>query len=399
METEDLDNAVKSATKEAGLEPKQETGPPGKIAGELESIDRVKGRLFSSVQTGGGVNVQDSVILYNRREDSLQENNPDENAREENAETVTRNVNMNPTVDCESSPNLENTALDNNHYPVADNAPHDQTVLSNAACLERTLSVESSSSLASDLLECDTCKLLRGRFSSRESVDFWDKVDRCGNDRNCNSKFWINFIAKLEEEFPQENGLQSKQTRSLLKTLLGVKNRDDAEVGLTDLLSVVRFFGPVKPDPSGRCLLIQHLQEIIKRSVLKGKQYQRVSWFAGEMSRDEANEILHSQSDNTYLVRMSQSNAERGSFVVSVKNKNGCHHFEIEGNPLESAKSPTINCHLRLMGKSYQTLPAAIEDLKFNSLHDEDNNEDIWCTRICPDLRFNSIITPYKVTK
>ncbi|XP_062615945.1 uncharacterized protein LOC134277629 [Saccostrea cucullata] len=123
---------------------------------------------------------------------------------------------------------------------------------------------------------------------------------------------------------------------------------------------------------------------------------QKVSWFAGEMSRDKANEILQSQSDNTYLVRMSESKAESGSFVVSVKNEKGCHHFEIEGDPLKSANSPTLDCHLRFMGSSYKTLPVAIGDLKYNSLYDEENDEEIMCTRICPNLPFNKFITSYK---
>ena len=33
------------------------------------------------------------------------------------------------------------------------------------------------------------------------------------------------------------------------------------------------------------------------------------------------------------LFRMSQSGAEEGNFVVSVKDENGIHHFEIEVSP------------------------------------------------------------------
>lgn len=35
-------------------------------------------------------------------------------------------------------------------------------------------------------------------------------------------QFWLRFYEKLKEKFPAEEGLNSKQTRYLLKTLLGV---------------------------------------------------------------------------------------------------------------------------------------------------------------------------------
>ena len=38
-------------------------------------------------------------------------------------------------------------------------------------------------------------------------------------------QFWIRFYEKLKEKFPAEEGLNSKQTRYLLKTLLGVSEQ------------------------------------------------------------------------------------------------------------------------------------------------------------------------------
>lgn len=73
--------------------------------------------------------------------------------------------------------------------------------------------------------------------------------------------------------------------------------------------------------------------------------------------------------------------------------------FFQQGNPMESAKSPDLNCHLRFLGRTYRTLPEAIGDLQTTPLHDEDSGEDIWCRRICPDLPFNNVMTPYKRTK
>ncbi|XP_062615948.1 uncharacterized protein LOC134277633 [Saccostrea cucullata] len=192
-------------------------------------------------------------------QDSLNngESSTDENATDDNVPTEMSNITFYETCDYEIS--VENTTFDNSHLPVSDNVPHDQDALNNAARLERSFSGSSNSSHVSELPDCDTCKLLRGIFSSRETVDLWDKVVRGGNQNKCHSKFWIKFIEKLKEEFPHEDGLKSKQTMFLFKTLLGVSNRDDAEVDLADLLTVVRFFGPIKPDSDGRYLLIQHV--------------------------------------------------------------------------------------------------------------------------------------------
>lgn len=38
-------------------------------------------------------------------------------------------------------------------------------------------------------------------------------------------QFWLRFYEKLKEKFPAEEGLNSKQTRYLLKTLLGVSEQ------------------------------------------------------------------------------------------------------------------------------------------------------------------------------
>lgn len=64
-----------------------------------------------------------------------------------------------------------------------------------------------------------------------------------------------------------------------------------------------------------------------------------------------------------------------------------------------SRQSPDLNCHLRFLGRTYRTLPEVIGDLRTTPLHDEDSGEDIWCRRICPNLPFNNVMTPYKRTK
>lgn len=73
--------------------------------------------------------------------------------------------------------------------------------------------------------------------------------------------------------------------------------------------------------------------------------------------------------------------------------------FNLQGNPQQSAESSTLDCHLVFLGRSFQTLPEAIEALQTTPLHDDDSGRDIWCTTICPGLPFSNVMTPYKRTK
>ena len=73
--------------------------------------------------------------------------------------------------------------------------------------------------------------------------------------------------------------------------------------------------------------------------------------------------------------------------------------FNLQGNPQQSAESSTLDCHLVFLGRSFQTLPEAIEALQTTPLHDDDSRRDIWCTTICPGLPFSNVMTPYKRTK
>lgn len=69
-----------------------------------------------------------------------------------------------------------------------------------------------------------------------------------------------------------------------------------------------------------------------------------------------------------------------------------------QGDPAESSKSRSLNCHLAFIGNTYDSLPGVIEDLKYNAIRDEEEDRDVHCTYICPNLPFNSVIAPYKNT-
>lgn len=417
--------------------PQTETSAPGDLQGDPRSIEEIKRNIFSATPS----NEPNDNNLVVRTEYS-QPNAPLEPAQQaacidlnasggslgfsfhEPEENDERGSPRCPDTDAAAArPDLSRTSSRSSGYVGSETgeqhihgentAPHDAIAM-RRAFIQRTSSGSLSSSLTTEDMRrlydrelhldgCDTCKLLREACPSKETIDFWDEVDIIGGDerKKCHSKFWIPFLSKLKSTFPDKDGFGSKQVVHLLKTLLGVEGKDDGEISLSKLVNVVRYFGPIKKDEENKCILIQHLVDIVKRSLVAvkiGKQNVKQSWFAGAMTRDEAEEALKDERDNTYLVRMSQSGSDSGNFVVSVKDSHGIHHFEIEGDPAESSKSPSLNCHLAFIGNTYDSLPSVIEDLKYNAIRDEEEDSDVNCTYICPNLPFNSVIAPYKNT-
>ncbi|XP_062566671.1 uncharacterized protein LOC134228982 isoform X2 [Saccostrea cucullata] len=404
--------------------PQKDTQGPGEILGEPKSISEIKENLFTATPTcsdGGAVNLE--AQSGHQPTASLPQQTY---AADLNLSTSSQGFSVHEPVENEEKGNtndpqreralLSRTSSRSSGYSGSvenfhgeNTAPHDPLVM-RQAFIQRTSSGSLSSSLTSEearrLFEqglhisgCDKCKLLREKCPSKESIEFWDDVEMCGDDdkTKCHSKFWSYFFAKLKEKFPNEKGLNSKQAVNFLKTLLNVPNADDGEITLTNLVKLIRFFGPFKKDGEN-CIIIDHLNDIVKRSLVKSADKKKISWFAGDMTREDAEKILEKQKNKTYLLRMSQSGSDEGNFVVSVKDKDAVHHFEIEGDPEASSKSTSLNCHLKFFGKMYETLPSVVEDLKYNGLKDEEDDEEVHCIYICPDLPFNTVITPYKRT-
>lgn len=415
--------------------PKTETSGPGDTKGDPRSIEEIKRSLFTATPSNGPydnlvvltessqpnappepAHQADTCIDLNASGGSLgfSVHEPEENDERESPEcspTARRGVSLTSSRSsgyggsgtCEQPIHTENTAP---HDAIAMRRAYIQRKSNDSGSLGSSLTTEEMRRLYDTevyIAWCDTCKLLREACPSKETVGFWDEVDMIGGDerKKCHSKFWIPFLSKLKSTFSDEDGFGSKQVVHLLKTLLGVEGDDDGEISLSKLVNVVRYFGPIKKDEENKCILVRHLVDIVKRSlvpVLIGKKKVKQSWFAGAMTRDEADEALKDEKDNTYLVRMSVSGSDSGNFVVSVKDSHGIHHFEIEGDPAESSKSRSLNCHLAFIGNTYDSLPSVIEDLKYNAIRDEEEDRDVHCTYICPNLPFNSVIAPYKNT-
>lgn len=418
--------------------PQTETSGPGNFQEDPRSIDEIKKNIFSATPSNGPNDNNIAVRVENSEPNASQQaatcidlnasggslgfsyHEPEENDERESPENPATDaalVRRGPSRTSSQSSGYVGSEACNEHHIHGENTdPHDAIAMKRAFFQRtRTSSGSLSSSLTTEEMRrmydrelymagCDTCKLLRQACPSKETIDFWDEVDIIGSDegRKCHSKFWNPFLRKMKSIFPDEDGFKNNQVVYLLKTLLGVEGKDDGEISLSNLVKVVRYFGPMKKDEEKKCILVRHLVDIVKRSlvpVLTGGKRVKQSWFAGAMTRDESEEALKNEKDNTYLVRMSQSGSDSGNFVVSVKDSHGIHHFEIEGNPEASSMSSSLNCHLTFSGNEYESLPGVIEDLKYNAIKDADEEDrDVHCTYICPNLPFNSVIAPYKKT-
>ncbi|XP_061177361.1 uncharacterized protein LOC133186099 [Saccostrea echinata] len=253
---------------------------------------------------------------------------------------------------------------------------------------------------------CDICDVCEKSYPHHESIEFWRSIDECSDLRTrCHKKFYKRLIQRFREVFPEEAALRNSRTMNLLKNLLHIEGTDDTvEVYFDKFVRVLKFFGPVKLSGQ-RCILLEQLQLLIDKSLRYNKQRkEKISWFAGDMTRQQAESKLNSEPGGTYLIRMSQNNSEHGDFVLSVKQGDAIHHIEIKGQPLKAFDQQPFSSCLIFKEKEYSSLIDLVEDLKYDSItitgeEDETEVTELWCTTICPGLPLNSAITGYKRTK
>lgn len=102
-----------------------------------------------------------------------------------------------------------------------------------------------------------------------------------------------------------------------------------------------------------------------------------------------------------FYSRMSQNNADRGDFALSVKQNDVLYHIEIKGQPLKALTQEPFSSCLVFQDKEYSSLVEIVEELKYGpvTVTDEEAETEIWCERICPGLPLNGVISGYKRTK
>ena len=54
------------------------------------------------------------------------------------------------------------------------------------------------------------------------------------------------------------------------------------------------------------------------------------SFFAGYMTKEEADRVITAEEVGTFLIRFSSSEADKGSFTLCLKTDNGAEHILLE---------------------------------------------------------------------
>ncbi|XP_033741586.1 uncharacterized protein LOC117328237 [Pecten maximus] len=254
--------------------------------------------------------------------------------------------------------------------------------------------------------DCENCSLIDSALPSQDSIDFWRSVPRKGLDENgCHIKFLEKFIKALKDFSNAHDLLADSKVLNLFKTLLKVDMADEtAVVEYKNFARLVKYLGPVKRNEG---VLLQQIHSIKAASIVRDKsRREKMSWFAGEMSRKDAESILKNERCGTYLVRMSQTTV--GAFVVSVQYEGTVEHVEISGDYREAVANHPYDARLSLNGNMYTSLVEAVTSLKTQPLtitEEADEGEEgeeaeksfeVFCKFCCPSLPLNGVISGYK---
>lgn len=259
--------------------------------------------------------------------------------------------------------------------------------------------------------DCDECSLIASKLPSQESIEFWKSIPRKGlDDSGCHIKFFEKFITSMKEFSKAEELLKDSKVLNLLKTLLKVSLADEtAVVEYKNFARLVKYLGPVRKK---ECVLLEQIHNIKESSVVKDKKRkEKLCWFAGEMTRDDAENILKTQLCGTYLVRMSQTTV--GAFVISVKHEDNVEHVEMLSDFINAVNTDPYDARLILNGRTYASVAKAVNSLKTQPLiiaeeadEEEDDVEegargsvDVFCKYCCPNLPLNGVISGYRKTK
>ncbi|XP_067675971.1 uncharacterized protein [Haliotis asinina] len=253
-------------------------------------------------------------------------------------------------------------------------------------------------SLSSSLpRSCDLCRAADKLFLCSDSKDFWYSI----SSDSCCERVWTDFQQKLKAKFPQDPVFKGGKARimPLLKSLLGV-NESLAKVHIKAFLRMIKFIGPFRAEQD-RCVVLKQLEDLLEHSFIKDprNKKQKISWFAGPMSRTDAETKLEGRPSGTFLIRSSETENEEGSFALSlVMADETISHFLIEGHPSEAIHSNPFSLMLTFRDERYSSLPHLVNNFLFKEeISEEDGEENATrCSKVCPGLPYNNIINGYK---
>ncbi|KAL5011041.1 hypothetical protein ScPMuIL_013346 [Solemya velum] len=293
--------------------------------------------------------------------------------------------------------------------PIEDQSHPSAEVLSTYGQLNRENSDDftdklnnSSNSISSHRNRYSSYDIAADEAVCADSLKFWEEI---GDSGPCYTKTWIELREHFHTKFSSDPLAKPKgMTMKFLEVLLGVSSSGKDKVVvkcvviISIFLKVVRFFGPVKADEKGLCILLQELEKVRKGSTLniEGK---KISWFGMDMTRWTAEEKLGDQKDGTYLVRMSESSADSGNFVVSVVHSSNVYHIEIEGIPKDAFKTTPFEVKLMYEDETFSNL---VEVMKFIFRHPicpEEIDATIYCSTVYPDMPNQAFISGYTKQK
>ncbi|VDI37760.1 Hypothetical predicted protein [Mytilus galloprovincialis] len=180
-----------------------------------------------------------------------------------------------------------------------------------------------------------------------------------------------------------------------------------ASVLLSNILRLVKLFGPIRKE-NNSCVLLNQLHQLLRRSLKKRDQdsNKMSTWFVGEMSRQEADDLLLNNNckDKTYLIRISGTDGEDGDFALSVRHENHCHHLKIQGNPKKALSEEPYNAQLKFDGEFFKSLPDIIDHINMGDIQLDDDTKDnqcssISCLRVHQYSPLNGVMSGYEKNK
>jgi len=179
-------------------------------------------------------------------------------------------------------------------------------------------------------------------------------------------------------------------------------------IKVEQFVNLVKRFGCVKKldnnDGNHMCFLLQEVQNLLENSIAITSSRMTISWFAGHMTGSDAHSRLRNKEEGTFLVRLSESRADKGAFVVAVKaeGNDDVRQYLIVGEPERMGSDEDddeYNNRFRLFingepeEESYLDLTTFIDErCKY-----QDIEEGVCCKKICDNLPLNADFTGYRL--
>ncbi|XP_046553800.1 uncharacterized protein LOC124263253 [Haliotis rubra] len=205
-------------------------------------------------------------------------------------------------------------------------------------------------SLSSSLpRSCDLCRAADRLLLCSHSKDFWYSI----RSDTCCERVWSDFHDKLKATFPQDPAFKGGKARimPLLKSLLGV-NESLEKVHIKSFLRVIKFIGPFRAEQD-RCVVLKQLEDLLEHSFIKDpkNRKQKISWFAGPLSRKDADAKLKERPTGTFLIRLSETQSEEGSFSLALVMADESLSLHHRGTPVRSHSFQPLQLNADFPGK------------------------------------------------